>query len=262
MNLKTITIASLLAISVCATSQTETQINRTDQHGEKQGHWIKKYPGETVMYEGFFKDDHPIGEFKRYFENKSLKSILIYSADGRTANATIYHTNGNKSSKGTYVEQMKEGRWQFFSAITNNYLISEEYYSKNIRNGPSVKFYPDSTIAEKLTYLKNIKQGEWIQYYPSGAVCLKSYYLNGKINGKFEVWYENGDIAFSGQYINDSKDGLWIIFNKEGTVKYKLEYKAGVTKDRQMDIDESDLLDSLENNKGKIADPEETGVIR
>ena len=37
---------------------------------------------------------------------------------------------------------------------------------------------------------------------------------------------------------------------------------AGVTKDRQMDIDESDFLDSLEKNKGKIADPEKTGVIR
>jgi len=262
MNIKTITIASLLAISVCATSQIETQINRTDQQGKKQGHWIKKYPGETVMYDGFFKDGHPIGEFKRYFENQSLKSILIYSADGRTANATIYHQNGNTSSKGTYVEQMKEGKWQFFSAITNGYLISEEYYSKNLRNGPSLKFYPDSTIAEKLTYLNNVKQGEWIQYYPSGAVCLKSNYLNGKINGKFEVWYENGAIGFSGQYKNDSKDGLWVIFNEEGTVKYKLEYMEGATKDRRMDIDESDFLDSLENNKGKIADPEKTGVIR
>ena len=37
---------------------------------------------------------------------------------------------------------------------------------------------------------------------------------------------------------------------------------AGITKDRQMDIDESDFLDSLENNKGKIADPEKTGVVK
>ena len=36
----------------------------------------------------------------------------------------------------------------------------------------------------------------------------------------------------------------------------------GATQDRRMDIDESDFLDSLENNKGKIADPEKTGVIR
>jgi hypothetical protein len=29
-----------------------------------------------------------------------------------------------------------------------------------------------------------------------------------------------------------------------------------------MDIDESALLDSLENTKGKTADPEKTGIIR
>ncbi len=28
---------------------------------------------------------------------------------------------------------MKEGKWQFFSAFTKDYLISEEYYSKNLK---------------------------------------------------------------------------------------------------------------------------------
>jgi hypothetical protein len=45
-------------------------------------------------------------------------------------------------------------------------------------------------------------------------------------------------------------------------LKYKIEYQEGVTQDNQMDIDESDYLDSLEKNKGKIADPEKSGIIR
>jgi antitoxin component YwqK of YwqJK toxin-antitoxin module len=261
MNLKIITIASLLAISAMATCQTETEINKTDKHGRKQGHWIKKYLNESIMYDGFFKDDHPVGEFRRYYEDKTLKSLLIYNDDGKEAVATIHHPNGNISSKGTYINQMKEGKWQFFSAINKGYLIGEEYYSRNLKNGPSLKFYPDSTVAERLTCINDIRQGEWIQYYPNGAICLKSNYLNGKINGKFEVWFENGRIEFSGQYKNDARDGLWYIYNNDGTLKYKLEYLAGVTKDRQMDIDESDYLDFLEKNKGKIADPEKTGVI-
>ncbi|MCX6255637.1 MAG: toxin-antitoxin system YwqK family antitoxin [Bacteroidia bacterium] len=261
MNLKIVTIAYLLAISAMATCQTETEINKTDQQGRKQGHWIKKYPNESNMYDGFFKDNHPVGEFKRYFENKTLKSLLIYSGDGKEAIATIYHPNGNISSKGIYNNQMKEGKWQFFSAIIKGYLVSEEQYSGNLKNGPSLRFYPDSTVAERLTYINNIRQGEWIQYYPNGAVCMKSNYLNGKINGKFEVWFENGRIEFSGQYKNDARDGLWRIYKDDGTIKYELEYLAGVTKDRQMDIDESDYLDSLEKNRGKIADPEKTGVI-
>jgi antitoxin component YwqK of YwqJK toxin-antitoxin module len=262
MKVKSIIIASLLVISSGAACQTEMHLNLTDAQGKKQGHWIKKYPNESIMYDGSFKDDHPVGEFKRYFEDQTLKSVLIYSDDGRTAKATIYHPNGKISAKGTYIDQKKEGKWQFFSAFTDNYRLSEEYYSKNLKNGLSLKFYPDSTISERVTYSGDVKQGDWTQYYPSGSPWLKSNYQNGKLNGKFEVWYENGTPEFSGQYKNDSREGLWIIYKEDGTVKYKLEYLAGVTKDRQMDIDESAFIDSLEMNKGKTSDPEKTGVLK
>lgn len=262
MNLKLYITASFLVLSLWSFGQSESKINTTDQHGLKQGHWIKKYPNEAIMYDGYFKDDHPVGEFKRYYENQSLKSVLIYSEDGRKAVATVYHPNGYISSKGTYIDQKKEGKWQFFSAFVNGYLLSEENYSGNQKNGLALKFYPDSTIAERLSYSSDVKQGEWIQYYPSGAVFLKSMYADGKLNGKFEIWFENGGIQYSGQYKNDNRDGSWAIYNNDGTIKYKLEYKAGVTTNRQIDIDESEFLDSLERNKGKIADPEKTGVIR
>jgi antitoxin component YwqK of YwqJK toxin-antitoxin module len=262
MDLKAYITALLLVISVGAECQTETAINITDSHGMKQGHWIKKYPDQKIMYEGTFRDNHPVGEFKRYFEDQTLQTLLIYSDDGKKAEATFYHPNGNISSKGNYIDQLKEGKWQFFSAFINGYLISEEFYSKNLKNGPSLKFFPDSTVAERLSYVNDVKHGEWIKYYPSGAVLLKTSYRNGKINGTFEVWFENGGIEFSGQYKNDSRDGPWVIYNNNGTIKYKLEYQAGVTNDIQMDIDQSSFLDSLENNIGKIPDPEKTGVIR
>jgi antitoxin component YwqK of YwqJK toxin-antitoxin module len=262
MDLKIIIITSLIAVSLKGVCQIETKINQTDPQGKKQGHWIKKYPDNTIMYEGFFKDDHPVGEFKRYYENKTLKSILQYNISGKEVVATIYHPNGNIASKGKYINQKKEGKWQFYSAVTKGYLISEESYSGDKKNGLSLKFYPDSTVAEKVNYINDTKQGEWIQYYPSGAICTKSNYVDGKINGKFEVWFENGKIEFSGQYKNNARDGPWLIYNISGTVKYRIEYSEGVASDHQMDIDESDYLDSLNKNKGVILDPEKTGVIR
>lgn len=262
MNHKLLITAYMLVISIWCSGQTGTDLNITDKQGRKQGHWIKKYPNEAVMYDGYFKDDHPVGEMKRYDENKALKSVLVYSQDGKKAVATIYHPNGYISAKGNYAEQKKEGKWQFYSAYLNGYLISEEYYKANLKNGLSLKFYSDSTIAEKITYVNDLKHGEWTEYYPSAAVRLKSYYHNGRLNGKFEVWFENGAIEYSGQYKNDSRDGEWVIFRNDGTIKYKLTYVLGITKDRKIDIDESDFLDSLENNKGKIADPEKTGINR
>lgn len=261
MNLKIVAIIFLLVISASVSGQTATEINKTDDQGRKQGHWIKKYPNYTIMYDGIFKDNHPVGEFKRFFESSTLRSVLIYSEDGNEAIASIYHENGYISSKGTFINQLKEGKWQFFSEFTKGYLVSEEFFTGNIKNGPSLKFYPDSIVAERLIYKNNVPEGECIQYYPKGTISMKSNYLNGKFNGLFEVWFVNGQIEFSGQYKNDVKDGIWFIYKNDGTVKYKITYIDGVTKDHQMDIDESDYLDSLEKNKGKIADPEKSGVM-
>ena len=150
--------------------------------------------------------------------------------------------------------------WQFYSEFINEYMVSEEIYSGNLRNGRSVKLYPDGTIAEKLNFANDTAQGEWIKYYSNSVICLKSTLCNGKINGKFEAWFENGTLQFSGEYRSDKREGTWFIYEKDGTLTYKLKYTGGVTNDRQMDIDISDYLDSLEENKGKIPDPEKTGT--
>ena len=84
MEKKIILILSLAAASLLVTGQSEVNINKTDQQGRKQGEWIKKYPDGNIQYEGTFRDDHPIGEFKRYSEDKKLQSVMVYSNDGMT----------------------------------------------------------------------------------------------------------------------------------------------------------------------------------
>jgi antitoxin component YwqK of YwqJK toxin-antitoxin module len=260
MVLKTVISVYLLTFSCLALCQPETQINQTDPQGRKQGHWIKRNPDSTILYDGYFSDNHPVGEFRRYYKDKTIKSVLRYSNNGREADAILYHPDGNMASRGKYVNQKKEGKWQFFSD-GGGYLIYEERYSNNLRNGQSVMFFPDSSVAESVNYVNDIKHGPWIRYFPDGSVFLKSNYDNGRIDGKFEVWFENGSIQYSGQYKNDARDGLWLIYNSDGSLKYKMEYVDGITNDRQMDIDESNYLDSLQKNKSKIPDPEKTGVL-
>jgi antitoxin component YwqK of YwqJK toxin-antitoxin module len=262
MKLKIILFASLMAVCSITSGQTGPSVNQTDAKGRKQGHWVKKYPDQSILYDGYFKDDHPVGEFKRYYEDKTLKSVLQFSSNGKEADAVLYHPNGYIASKGKYVNQKKEGKWQFFSEVIRGYLISEDIYSGDLRNGLSVKFYPDSTIAEKVIYINNIKQGEWTRYYPGGSILLKANYHNDKIDGKFETWSQDGKPEYSGQYKNDARDGLWLLYNPDGTVKYRIEYIDGITQNRQIDLEESRFLDNLEKNKDKVQDPEKTGVLK
>ena len=261
MNFRLYKTLFAIIIPLTTIGQPIANINQTDQSGKKQGHWIKRYPNDIVMYDGIFKDDYPEGEFKRYYVNSVLQSILIYSNQGTTADAKIYHTNGFLAAQGQYVNQQKEGLWQFYSSFENGYIVNKEFYSKNLRNGESLKLYQDGTVAERINYENDIASGEWIKYYPNGNISLKTTMQNGKIDGKFEAWFEDGIIQFSGTYKQDKREGKWLIYEKDGSLKYEMNYVNGITSDRQMDIDVDLYLDLLEQNGGNILDPEKTDDV-
>jgi len=261
MNIKIFTIISLISVAATAFCQTDSGINKTDQQGRKQGRWITRYPNGNILYEGEFINGNPSGQFKRYYDDQTLNSVMVFSGEGRVADAKIYFPDGSIAASGKYVNRLKEGKWKFFSSSVQGYLINEEEYSKSLRNGISLKFYTDSTIAEKAFYKNDKKEGEWIQYYASGKLFLKAFYISGLLNGNFEVWYENGNPEIKGTYKNNLREGKWIIYNEDGTVRYEMNYEGGVTKDRRMDIESSEIIDNLEKDKGKIADPEKTGEL-
>lgn len=256
MKISILTFALFIVFTAVAAGQGNDDLNKTDQQGKKQGHWIKKYPNGTVMYEGTFRNDKPVGEFRRYNSDSKLKSVLIYSPDSREADATIYHPNGFISSKGKYIDQLKEGKWKFFSSAINGYMINEETYLKNTRHGLSMRYYPDSTLAEKVNYVNGRKEGEWLQYHPNGKLFLRAYYVNGELNGKFESWFDNGKPEYSGNYKRNMRDGKWKVYSAKGLLKYEINYIDGVTKDRQLDNEIASFFDRIGKNSGKIQDPE------
>jgi antitoxin component YwqK of YwqJK toxin-antitoxin module len=261
MDLKILIVSIYLLLPAPCWSQAGQAINQTDKDGKKQGHWIKKYPNGNILYDGNFRNDLPSGEFRRYYEDKTLKSLLVFNSTSTEAKAVLYYSNGFVASTGKYVNQLKEGKWQFFSSKTQGLLISEEEYAGNKRNGPAVKYYPDSTVAERVSYQNDVRHGEWLKYYPNGTLTLKTNYVNGKLDGSFEAFFENGKPEMIGQYKNDLREGRWIIYKKDGSQRFKTEYISGIPNNRNIEIYESDYIDSLERNKVKIADPEKTGEI-
>ena len=261
MNFRLYKILFVLIIPIAVAAQPITDINHTDVSGKKQGRWVRKYPNNIVMYDGIFKDDYPEGEFKRYYETGRLQSVLIYSNQGKVADAKIYHPNGFLAAQGKYINQQKEGLWQFYSGFENGYLVSKESYSKNLRDGESLKLYPDGTVAERLNYENDVASGELIKYYLNGNISLKTTMINGKFDGKFEAWFEDGQIQLLGAYKQDRKEGKWLIYEKDGSLRYEITYENGMTSDRQMDVDVDLYLEMLEQNEGKTLDPEVTDDV-
>ena len=251
----------LIIIGFSCAAQTADTVNRTDQKGLRQGYWIKRYPNGNKQYEGWFRDDMPVGTFRRYYETDTLRSVMKHNSDGKTADAVIYHPNGLVASKGLFVNQLKEGKWSFYSANLRDYLMMEENYILNVKQGVSTKYYPSGALLEKINYRDDLKHGDWMQYYPDGVVCLKARYEKGVLIGSFEVFYADGGPEFKGQYKNNVRDGIWLIYKKDGTLKSKIEYEMGKVLNPELYINETRYLDSLEMNRGMIEDPEKTGIM-
>lgn len=256
-----ICIFFISTLSFSTLAQVKKELNVTDLKGLKQGHWIKKDQKGHILYEGWFKDNKPTGTFKRYYPNDTIQSVLVYNNDGTKASATFYHSNGSVASVGNYINQNREGKWQIYSALTEGYLICEEEYAGNKKNGVSLRYYKNKTLSEKLFYENDVKTGPWTQYYPDGKECLKANYIDGKLEGKFEVFFDNGKPEFAGQYKNDARNGIWIRYNRNGSVKNKTNYVSGYPDNPEQAREETEYLDKLEKNKGKISDPEKTGSI-
>ena len=86
MTAKYLSIALLLLMPVVTIAQ-----NVTDATGKKQGPWVKNYPDGKIMYEGTFRDDKPVGLFKRYNEKGVLQSELTFSDNKDEAQAVFFH---------------------------------------------------------------------------------------------------------------------------------------------------------------------------
>jgi antitoxin component YwqK of YwqJK toxin-antitoxin module len=256
-----ISVTLLLILFLTSQAQSADTLNIIDSAGRKQGYWIRRYPDNKIMYEGFFVNDKPTGEFRRYSEEGKLKSVTVHGDDETTVGVSFFHPNGFIAAEGRYINQKKEGTWRLYSQKTDKYLICEEVYKGDLRNGPSVKYYRDGKRAESVNYVNDVKQGEWLQFYVTGNLCIKANYIDGKLHGAFEVLFANGKPEYIGQYNSDVRDGLWKVYKEDGSLEHDMLYKMGVMNNPELLIKENEFLDNLEKNKGKISDPELTGTL-
>lgn len=237
-------------------------VNQTDANGLKQGKWIKKFDNGNTLYEGTFRDNKPVGEFKRYYISGKLISVLNYHEEDDIVDAVFYHPNEYLAARGSYNNKNKEGKWTFYSAKKKDCIICIEHYSNNKKEGLSTKYHLNGNIAEELIYVNNQKHGEWKQYFTDGVCCIKSNYTNNKVNGKFETFHPDSSKEIVGRYVNDVREGDWQFFNDDGTLKRTIKYNKGIAENNSELIEEETrYLDMLEKNGGKIKDPEKTGVV-
>lgn len=227
--------------------------NLIDSKGLKQGFWSKVYPNGNKAYEVNFKDDIPIGEYKRYHENGKLMIFIAYDEKGEWGDAKIYNDKSELIAEGKYHKRLKSGHWTYYK---DSIKAAEDNYKEDKRDGPSKTFYKNGVVSDERNYTEDIENGVWRQYFPSGKLKLETRIDNGIRNSVYYVYHDNGQFETKGHYKNDKMDGEWIYYDNKGKEIQRLTYVMGKTdKQDELDLQENKIFLEMDKNKNRLADP-------
>lgn len=199
----------------------------TDAAGKKQGYWKKKDEKTgKLIYEGEFKDDVPVGKFKYYYPNDSVRAIMHFRNGGKSAYAKLFHMGGRRMAEGKYVgKETKDSVWTYYDETGT--LISREKYVMGKKEGTSYVYFPDGTISEERNFKNDLQDGPFKQYFDGKKLRSSGNYLKGNFEGRVCYYYPNGIEAGAGYYVNGQKNGPWIYKSSEGKITEKELYIKG-----------------------------------
>ncbi len=219
---------TLMVLTFSLTSVFSQDINKTDSNGRKQGKWQKTYSNGALRYQGTFKDDKPVGEFKYFYPSGETKAVIKYNADGKSSYAKTFQIDGKPLAEGKYIGKKRDSTWVFYSDIDGK-IVSKKNYKNGKLDGKSIIFFPDKGIPSQITEYENgLKNGKSERFYTDGKPFSLETYVNDTLNGKFKIWSPEGKLQMEGQYKNGNQSGVWITYDENGKVIKKEKYNNGL----------------------------------
>lgn len=201
------------------------QKNQIDTQGLKQGYWEKKDQAGFLIYQGYFKDDHPVGEFKRYDDSGKLKTISFFSEDGNSNFTKVLYPDGKLMAQGNYIGKEKDSIWNYYNG--QGQIISVETYRNGIKHGKWQTNFASGSLSEEMNYVNDTVHGIWIQYFENGQPRLRVELSHGVYHGDYKIFYPDGKVNLEGQYQNDQRVGKWTYYTIEGAVEKTEYYRNG-----------------------------------
>jgi antitoxin component YwqK of YwqJK toxin-antitoxin module len=198
----------------------------TDASGKRQGFWRKVDTAGKKIYEGHFRDNIPVGEFRYYYPNGKIKVVSIMSGNGKKARSVAYFPGGKKMAEGIYINEQRDSTWRFYSEYDGQ-LVSEESYKNGKKEGFSLTYYGGDGIAERSNWKNGVIDGIWEQYYTDGKIKLRGNYRNGLRDGQVRTFFGSGQMMMDGQYSEGDPEGRWFYYDETGKLLKKETYLKG-----------------------------------
>ena len=195
-------------------SQGQTEFNKLDDKGNKNGLWKGFYEeSKRPRYEGTFNHGKEVGVFT-YFDDTKTQSIIAtreFSKTDNSAYTIFYDQKKNIVSEGKVIGKIHEGPWKYYHENSKVIMTLENYKNGNLE-GLRCVYYPSGKIAEETNYKNNIKDGFYKKYAEKGILLEDSNYKNGEFHGPAVYKDPEGNIVAKGIYKEGKKVGIWQFF--------------------------------------------------
>jgi len=248
-------IILLLGFTLQVNGQQDT-VNQLDSKGKKTGYWVSKDPSGVKVYEGYFRDGHPVGRFFRFHPNGKIRAEMNYQPDGMRVAARLYDTEAILRAEGVYLNQVKDGLWSFYSG--QGKPIYRINYNKGKVHGEALRYDSNGTLLEQTHWTNNQLNGLQIIFYPDNKPQAKINYRVGNIHGPYQLLFPDGLPEVQGIYDTGLKTGKWDYFKPGGDKDYVLNYKNGKLLNPEiLNARQRETFERYEKNKTLLKDPQD-----
>lgn len=237
------------AITASATNYFETDTNKTDASGKKQGLWKEIING--VEWFGAYNNDLKNGTWVSY--HSGMDAPLVNQMDsyinGRKNGASfetdrsgyivkqetylndtldgisiIYYNGSHAKSEAIYRHGKLNGKRKLYNQ--ENFKVQEEGdFINNQRDGLARWFYNDgTTVSIEYNYKNGMLEGKMKAFFRNGNTNAEGTYKNNELEGDYFEYYEDGKPKNIGKYSKGKKEGVWKEYDENGKMK-QVKYK-------------------------------------
>lgn len=195
-----------------------------DMNGKRQGLWKEYYQTGELRSKGKYVNSNPVGEWKFYFQDKSIEIIGNYDNKGRKSGEWIwFYITGDTMMIENYTDGELDG--EFIEFDEDGRIVSQGTFVEGSEEGKWT--YYNNGYTEKGSYYDGMRQGEWVSRFADGKPAYIVHYEQDLMHGKYTSYWENGHAKVTGSYVSGLRNGPWYRYNEEGELVLTTLYKEG-----------------------------------
>ena len=251
----------ILFINCIDFSYSQTK-NQRDASGRKQGYWEAVDSKGKLVYSGFFVDDQPTGEMKRYYPTGGVRVIMYHESGSTKVRARFFWESGTLAAHGNYIGTRRDSVWLYYSNNTKSVSRRVEY-ADGKQHGKEQSFFPEGNVAEEIIWENGLKNGPWKQFFKNGQTKLTATYTNDQLEGAFTVFSPTGKKEIEGAYRHDLRHGEWKHNDDKGKLITTIRYAEGkIINHDEVDAAQQEFFKKLMEQEGKIKEPSFEEIMR